>query len=501
MKHEAVIPERINDRVSELLLRHVRGGKRQEELCFGLWRPSTGATRRTSILFDIIPPEPDERRLHGNASFTPEYLTRAVRLACDQKAGLAFMHNHLAPGWQDMSEPDIVAERERISPPARATGYPLLGLTLGTDGSWSGRLWQWNGGKFNRVWCDKVRVAGKRLRITFNDKAIPPPARRSVLQRTIDTWGAGCQNIIARLRVGVVGVGSVGSMVSEALARMGVERLTLIDPDRVEMHNLDRLVHAGIDDVGRAKVDVAAHRLRVSATAERFDIRTYQLPIENETALLSALDCDLLFSAVDRPLPKDLLNRIAYVHCIPVISGGVFVGKKSDGTLGQAAWSVAIVGPSRRCLRCDGQYNSSEVVLERDGSFDDPSYVTNATGREQANQNVFPFCTNLASLMVIEMARLIVAADWWPDVGGKLHYSLIPGRLQHEQGMCQPNCSIRETEALGDTYQYPFVQPADTRQAPTRQTRVGLAKIWRFIRDLYTKVDSPPTIANRPRVE
>ena len=54
----------------------------------------------------------------------------------------------------------------------------------------------------------------------------------------------------------------------------------------------------------------------------------------------AALDCDVLFAAVDRPLPKDLLNNIAYVHCIPVVFGGIRVATKPDRTLGDATWSV-----------------------------------------------------------------------------------------------------------------------------------------------------------------
>ena len=460
MTHEVALPQRVDQEAQDTLLAHIRSGHMQEELCFALWRPATGATRCTGVVFEIVPPLPGERTLHGNPSFAPAYLTRSVRLAYARNAGLAFMHSHLTPGWQDMSEPDVVAERDRVSPPARATGYPLLGLTLGTDGSWSGRRWTWDGDRFEHTWCHKVRVVGQRLRITYHDASMPPPRRHPILRRTIDTWGEACQNDIARLRVGVVGVGSVGCMVAETLARMGVARLVLIDPDRIETHNLDRQLHARVGDVGGYKAEVAAHRLREAATAEHFDVQTHTLPVQHEAALLAALDCDLLFSAVDRPLPKDLVNRLAYAHCIPVISGGVFVDSKQDGSLGQAAWSVTTVGPGRRCLRCDGQYTTSDVVLERDGSLDDPSYVVANAGSDDGptNQNVFPFSANLASFMVAEMVRLVAAADWWPDTGGKLHYSLIPNRLRTEQMACVPDCSICEKTAIGDGFRYPFVE-------------------------------------------
>ena len=462
MTFDAVLTEEVHRQATDHLLRHVRADRRQEELCFALWRPATGANRRSALIFELVLPDDGERHLHGNASFEPGYLTRAVKLACARKAGLAFMHNHFSAGWQDMSGPDRIAERERIAPPARATGLPLVGLTLGTDGAWSARFWTWGGQCFERSWCHKVRVVGRRLHVTYNDALMPPPARRTALRRTMDTWGEARQWDIARLRVGLIGLGSVGCLVAEALARMGVGNLVLIDPDRVETHNLDRLLYAGEDDIGEYKVNLAARHLRRSATAASLRVETHACAIQRTPAYRAALDCDVLFSAVDRPLPKDLLNHIAYAHCIPVISGGIRIDNKPSGTLANALWSVTTVGPEYRCLRCDGQYTSSDVVLERDGSLDDPIYIRSL---EQAgaprNQNVFPFSANVASFMVIEMVRLMIAEPWWPDAGGKLGYNMVLGRLCSERERCEGACSVNERTALGDGFNYPFLVEAE----------------------------------------
>ena len=458
MNYDAVLTESAHRQASDHLLRHVRAGYRQEDLCFALWRPSTGTNRQSALIFDIVLPGDGERHLNGNVSFESGYLARAVKLACSRGVGLAFMHSHLSEGWQDMSKPDVIAERDRIASPSRASGLPLVGLTLGTDGAWSARFWTWDGRRFNRFWCAKVRVVGRRLRVTYNDDLMPPSQRRRALSRTIDTWGAARQQNIARLRIGVIGVGSVGCMVAEALARMGVESLVLIDPDRVERHNLDRLLYAGERDVGEYKASLAARHLRRNATAKAFGVETHLCPLQQQAAYRAALDCDVLFSAVDRPLPKDLVNRIAYSHCIPVISGGVYIENKPTGTLANALWSVTTVGPQRRCLRCDGQYTSSDVMMERDGSLDDPTYIRGAgNDRTPTNQNVFPFGANVASFMVIEMVRLIVAENWWPDPGGRMDYSMIPGRLHYHLESCGEHCSIAEMTALGDHYHYPFL--------------------------------------------
>lgn len=477
MIFDAVLTEATQREASAHLLQYVRSGREQEELCFAFWRPSTGATRKSALIFEILHPRENERRLDGNVSFEPSYLARAVRLARSKDVGLAFMHNHLSDGWQGMSDLDVIAERDRISPSARATGLPLVGLTVGTDGAWSARFWTWDGQRFNLSWCTKVRVVGRRLSITFNDDAMPPPRRRSILSRTFDTWGQACQSNLARLKIGVVGVGSVGCMVAETLAKVGIENLVLIDPDRVETHNLDRLLYARTKDVGTYKVELVSRHLRHSATAERFNVQTVKNPIQDEKSYAAALDCDLIFSAVDRPLPKDLLNHISYAHCIPVISGGVFVDTKTDGTLGQAAWGVSTVGPGRRCLRCDGQYTSTEVTMERDGSLDNPTYLRGMTEKVPTNQNVFPFSANVASFMVLEMIRLTVADGWWPDLGGKLHYSMIPNILQVKDSSCVDSCSVLESTAKGDEYRYPFIDQGDAL------TESFLRTLYRSIRD------------------
>ena len=81
------------------------------------------------------------------------------------------------------------------------------------------------------------------------------------------------QRKIARLGVGIVGVDSVGSMISETVARMGMTEITLIDRDRIKVHNLDRLVKAGSDKKGKQKVDVASRYAKRAASAKEVRIR------------------------------------------------------------------------------------------------------------------------------------------------------------------------------------------------------------------------------------
>ena len=434
------------------LLQHYRSEALQEDLCFALWRPSTGRERMTALIDEVILPEDGERLLHGNASFQPGYLARALALARKKQAGIAFMHSHPGPGWQGMSDADIEAERDVLAYPAGATGLPLVGLTVGVDGQWSARFWERQGAQMRRRWCEKTRLVGTDLyQLHFNDELVPAPARREILRRTFDTWGATTQNTIARLHVGIVGLGSVGCLVAEAIARMGVERVTLIDPDRVEEHNLDRLLYGTVHDIGRLKVEVAADAMEQSATADNIHITSLPLSVHQRSGYEHALDCDIIFSCVDRPVARDVLNFISQAHMIPVLDGGVAVEfDNSNQRLFSTHWRAHISTPSHQCLRCRGQYNSSLVVMELDGSLDEPSYVRNLPPSERpANQNVFAFSQGVASMEVNLMLRYLVAADWWPSVHQQ-EYQFITGTMQTKSGECGPHCSFIPRRARGD---------------------------------------------------
>ena len=401
--------------------------------------------------------------MHGNASFNPSFLARAIRLACQQGTGLAFMHSHPSDGWQDMSVPDIKAEKVVISYPAAATGFPLVGLTIGTDGYWSARFWLKEKGKPRRHWCRKVRVVGRdQCRVYYNDNIAPAPAKRNILRRTIDSWGSECQQNIARLKIGVVGLGSVGCIVAESLARIGVSDIVLIDDDSVEEHNLDRLLYGTKKNIGKRKVEIAKRAILQNATANNIKVSAHALPVQNKHAYESALDCDFLFSCVDRPVARDVLNHIANAHLVPVIDGGVAVERNCrTEKLSAAHWRAHIITPHHQCLRCNGQYDSGMVVTELDGSLENPSYIKNLPAEKRTgNQNVFPFALHLAGMEVNLMLRYLIGSDWWPPVYQQ-DYQFVTGRMEINNKECRPHCSFRARSALGDVAPaLPYLLPA-----------------------------------------
>src|SRR5262249_2636585 len=113
---------------------------------------------------------------------------------------------------------------------------------------------------FQRQWATHVRVVGRAIGWSFHPGLRPSPRPRPSLVATVSVWTDHSQADLARCRIGIVGLGSVGSLVCEALARIGARDLTLIDHDRIEMRNLDRTAGAVEADAhadGTPKVAVA----------------------------------------------------------------------------------------------------------------------------------------------------------------------------------------------------------------------------------------------------
>ncbi|MBY0482419.1 MAG: ThiF family adenylyltransferase [Chitinophagaceae bacterium] len=368
---------------------------------------------------------------------------------------MAFLHSHPFPGWQGMSQDDVVAET-RMAPTCFAiSGLPLLGLTIGTDGSWSARFWIKSATekrKYERNWCGSVRVQGKDLQITFNDQLIRPSLDHEKQLRTISAWGRATQNELSQLTVGIVGLGSVGSIVAEILARIGIRNFYLIDYDSVEEKNLDRLTNVFVSDIDRAKVKAIRDAIKRSASAPDVNINTVEYSICEEEGFLAGLDCDILFSCVDRPWGRQVLNFISYAHLIPVIDGGILVRTSKDNTcmLG-ADWKAQTIGYDRPCLECLGQYSSTNAILEKGGYLDDPDYIKGMKdkGSLDVHENVYAFSSHLASMEVLQMLNLFIAPSGIANIGQQMHH-LVTGVTDIEHKQCLSSCYFQTVIGKGD---------------------------------------------------
>lgn len=122
---------------------------------------------------------------------------------------------------------------------------------------------------------------------------------------------------IKNAKVIVFGVGGVGSYVVEALARAGVENITIVDNDIVDETNINRQLIATSKTVGMDKVEVSKNRIldinpncNVNAIKEFYD----------ENSSIDLTNYDYIVDAIDSVKSKLFMIEFAKKNNINIIS-------------------------------------------------------------------------------------------------------------------------------------------------------------------------------------
>lgn len=165
-------------------------------------------------------------------------------------------------------------------------------------------------------------------------------------ERQIGLFGEEGQARIREAHVAVVGVGGTGSHVVQQLAFLGVGHFNLIDPDELEVNNLNRLVGASDGDPkGTKKVDIAVRQIKfIDSTIE---VNAVAKSLRTEEAFSAIRQSNYVFGCIDNDETRLVLNELCVAYEIPyfdiasevsnenglVYGGRVFVNFDNNGCL------------------------------------------------------------------------------------------------------------------------------------------------------------------------
>lgn len=201
--------------------------------------------------------------------------------------------------------------------------------------------------------------------------------------------------ILKNSTVAVLGIGGVGAMAVEALARTGVGRLILIDKDTVDITNVNRQIHALTSTVGREKTELMAERIKL--INPECDVVLLNMFYTEETfEELFRHKLDYVLDASDTIVYKVHLIKECLSRGIPMISS-MGAANKIDPTRFQVAdISKTTMDPIARVirqhLRREGIKKGVKVVFSTEPPMKPRQDVTeqivpaNAPDRRKAKQ-------------------------------------------------------------------------------------------------------------------
>jgi molybdopterin/thiamine biosynthesis adenylyltransferase len=291
-------------------------------------------------------------------------------------------------------------------------------------------------------------------------------------------WGESGQRILAELTVGIAGLGGVGGMVAEYLARLGVGRLVLVDYDRLENANFNRSQGATRTEArtGAVKVTIYRRVTREGATCPEFKVSVFRESVAEAAGLKPLLDCDIIVGAADDAFARQVLDHAAYAHLIPVIDGGTIL-RAAPSTLqfkvGKS--QVAMAGPGHPCLECQGVYNQEEATVARESAEWGRYLETAGEARGTKKQLRAPsvICNNglVASLIGLRLLSTVLHLTPNALVGTQRYYVeegiLAWGAIKE----CKPGCPKPSWTGKGDQHYIPT--GVDLRWKAIREAEAG----------------------------
>lgn len=201
--------------------------------------------------------------------------------------------------------------------------------------------------------------------------------------------------IMKNSTVAVLGIGGVGAMAAEALARTGIGRIILIDKDSVDITNINRQLHALTTTIGQNKTDLMVDRIKlINPDCEAIALNMFYT--EETYEELFKYKLDYVIDASDTIIYKIHLIKECLARKIPLISS-MGAANKMDPTRFQVAdISKTSMDPIARVIRTrlrkEGIKKGVKVVFSTEKPMKPRADVTeqivpaNAPDRRKAKQ-------------------------------------------------------------------------------------------------------------------
>jgi len=387
---------------------------------------------------ELIPHDACIERTPERVTWPTAPLNPLLAEAARRGESVVKFHSH-PNGFPEFSQTDDAADKELF---ASVYGWmdneaPHGSAVMLPDGTLFGRVAKADG-SFDAL--SLIAVAGDDLDFWFSDAASAQDAEDlpEFVRKNAQLFGTGTTARLARLSVAVVGCSGTGSPVVEQLARLGVGRLVLVDPDRLEAKNQNRILNAMEQDVTaeRYKVDVLADAIG------RMGLKTKVVPLAHNVVdpevVAAVAECDVVFGCMDGAEGRHLLGRLTTFYNLPFFDVGVKLLADGFGGIDQVCGTVHSVQPGGSSLLSRGVYTMEEVRGQSLKRTDPSAYADQLAekyivGAQEERPAVISVNMLAASLAVGELLARLHPYRIDPNADFAIQrFSLIDGYFQHE---------------------------------------------------------------------
>lgn len=281
-------------------------------------------------------------------------IEEAIDLAEAECLSLVLTHSHPG-GLFGFSRHDDRSDLVTVPGLFQALGG-LHGTAIMTpDGAMLARLYRQD---LSLIAVESVMVAGDDLTWHWADRQFSPRPTAFTSEATKE---------LGRLSACVIGVSGTGSLVAEQLARLGFGQVILIDFDKLELRNLNRIVNSTLEDAKAQRPKVFAFADAVTRYRGKGVAVPVNASISTREAVLCASQADVMFSCVDTLEARQIADLLGASFLIPLLDLGVSIPtrKTTQGSaIADVCGRIDYVNPGGPTLQDRGVYDPASLRAE-----------------------------------------------------------------------------------------------------------------------------------------
>lgn len=340
----------------------------KEQACFLLCRSACSGDEILLLVIEVIPLGIGDLNVHSHdqLSVSPDAMLRVARYAQNTNTAVCMVHTHpLSYGEVAFSYADDVGNLRTFEFFHRMIPHKFHSCLV-----WDAELQYVAGRVYDQQghWepISSVDSMDNHQWRRYTSKSLPAEfPDLKMFDRQSRILGEHGQNILAGQKVGVIGLGGIGSVVATILGHSGCTHISLVDFDHAEQSNLPRLLGATQKDIDgkRLKVEIAEGIIKsLNSSADVFSLSE---PVESPGLLKSLVGLDVLICCTDDTTSRAFLNQLCHQYYVPVLDLGVqFVTDKESGSIEQNIGKVHLMLPGTACLQCSGHISSIKLAEE-----------------------------------------------------------------------------------------------------------------------------------------